>query len=273
MSRVPFDADDHGEAFGGGAVAWGGRLRARAQQWRSSRSGVHGVLRSETKTSEPRGGSEPTEHYERLSVKSVLWNGLEVRLRRRTAATGAAQRGLLHGDLAGVNGELGTDGELTRSTTEVAAGSGTLWWRRISSTMSRRPELGKTTVGSGWRLPPRFLLPGDEDDDERHAGHGGVAARGHWPRGLTAMATAALGKTFPEAWEARRRGMEVRGCPGGRGLSPYRDRGGREQVEAGPARQRRVHDGSRTGAGGGSGWGRRQAGVGWAKWAVAWGEV
>src|ERR1041385_7414847 len=47
-------------------------------------------------------------------------------------------------------------------------------------------------------------------------------------------------------------------CPGGRGLRPYRDRGGREQVEAGPARQRRVHDGSRTGAGGGGGWGRRQ---------------
>jgi len=41
--------------------------------------------------------------------------------------------------------------------------------------------------------------------------------------------------------------MEVRGCPGGaRGL-PYRDRGGREQVEAGPARQRRAHVRRRTG--------------------------
>ena len=37
------------------------------------------------------------------------------------------------------------------------------------------------------------------------------------------------------------------GCPGGaRGL-PYRDRGGREQVEAGPARQRRAHVRRRTG--------------------------
>jgi len=61
--------------------------------------------------------------------------------------------------------------------------------------------------------------------------------------------------------------MEVRGCPGGRGLHPYRDSGGREQLEGGAglaaARPRRAPYGA-----GGGGWRRKKT-----RWGLGWAEV
>src|ERR1041385_3978459 len=149
--------------------------------------------------SELAGGFEPTGYGEHVGASGVRWDGPRRRLRRETAAAGASELGEKATALSGPIGRLGVVRVLTTNVSELAVGSGTSWWRRISSAMSRRPELGKVTVCSGWRVPPRFLPLRDEDDDEGHAGHGRVASRAHWPRELTAMATAALGKAFPEA--------------------------------------------------------------------------
>jgi len=141
------------------------------------------------------------------------------------------------------------------------AGSGASWWRRISSATSRRPELGKVTVCSGWRLPPRFLALGDEDDDEEHAGQVFGARGGCWPRRFTTAARLRSDDSFPDDGELQGEGKRWWACPGGRGRRPYRADAGREQVEAGPACQRRAHGGRRTGAGG-SRWEEEDKGVG-----------
>ena len=70
--------------------------------------------------------------------------------------------------------------------------------------------------GVEW-LPARILLHGDEDDGEEVAGHGGGAGRSHWPRELTAMATAALMRDCTGEGEARKGEMApdlAAGCTG-----------------------------------------------------------
>ena len=85
-----------------------------------------------------------------------------------------------------------------------------------------------------------------------------------------------MGESFPDDGERRRRGMEVRGCPGGRGLRSYHVRGRREQVREGRVQRRpwpRLRHGveqvaDMTGVGGR--WETGRGGL--AKVGFAWGE-
>src|SRR4051812_46625022 len=96
--------------------------------------------------------------------------------------------------------------ELTTIVMVQRAASGASRWRRISSAMSRRMELGKVTVHSTWWLLDRFLALGDEGDDEEHAGQVGEAARGQWPRAFMAMATVRSGETLTDDCEVGKEG-------------------------------------------------------------------
>ena len=115
--------------------------------------------------------------------------------------------------------------------------------RRIATATQRRRGKGNLGVRLLWTASARFLAVDDEDDVGERLGQGGVATRAHWPRELTAMATAARVGTFPDDCEKRRRGNGGGACPGGSWGLSYRVSG---TGEVGAAGRRPGHGGGAT---------------------------
>jgi len=103
-------------------------------------SGSHGTLVQARESIALRGGIDPMVHGEHAGVICVSWDGPGRRLRRRTTAAGASSKGETATALSGLNGQLATNGKLTRSTTEVAAGSMRACGGRNSSRIPPEPK-------------------------------------------------------------------------------------------------------------------------------------
>src|ERR1041385_8030179 len=139
----------------------------------------------------------------------------------------------------------GKQGGLTRKLTlnavEMVEKAGVVQRRRIRRLPSRRPvgARGRTRRLHGLRA--RFLLQVDGVDDDEALGQHGAAQRRRWPRGLRAMATAALCSSRSSARERRigtgKGGNELAESPGA-SRCEERARGGLEA-----RRRRRVAPG------------------------------